>query len=204
VIESIAPSASHYLTQTIRWDGNALSHFSANHAFILDLQLNNSDESSLGPGIFLDLDSLVIRTDLPGWYIHGLGDPWSYYRSLAIGTLSPVDLTADLDYHVFFSSAPGTAREDNANLVISRGTKWLPGCQWSWCVYERDRCQVNAGEWTVAPLPGLYTWPPPAERTCYHWFTYLPTVLSVPFLGHQLVPILSQTTSDDSTNSESR
>lgn len=138
--------------------------YTAESTVELLLTLNNSNDSSLGPGVYLDLDSLAFASNLPGWYAY---DDSSflvpYEKWLVSGSDAPDQVQPNVSYYIQFVAQPGQAAQDNAELTL---TFTQAEC-WPLCA-SGVYCHIHSTRFGLAPIPGAIPWQAEPSR-CYPW-----------------------------------
>lgn len=170
-----AGTQRRYIRHDLSWAPTALVSFTAQSTFELKLTLNDSNDSALGPGIYLDMDTVAFDSNLPEAYGDWYTPLFSPYEKIFIsGSNAPETLIANQLYFVQFTSLkPGQAAQDNAELTI---THTQSDC-WLFC-NSGAYCHIHDNPFSLQPIPGRVDWTPIADR-CSEWSRWF-----LPLLRH--------------------
>lgn len=132
-----------------------------------DFILNDSDESSLGPGTYLSDEEqyfkrpkpLYAATNFPAGYLDTRFQDNSFVKTYTIGCADAEDILADKWYVTFMLFNEGDADQDNAAITaqIGEGRPLLPGSSNStYNIFGIDT-EVIYPSWTLS-IPGSGGW----------------------------------------------
>lgn len=148
----------------LMWDDK--SGFGWNSTYEHDFFLNNSSNSMLGPGTYLNraetwgsriprLDYAV--TNLPTPYLDTrFGDP-SNEVSYTMGSAKASDISANTWYYIYIRTVNGDASRDNAKLSGQLGHR-IPFYDYStWGSFGQQSESIISGTWPIS-VPSSFSW----------------------------------------------
>jgi hypothetical protein len=164
----------HFITTTLIW----AEQMQASDAASSILMLNDSNESALGPGVFLDT-AVNLRlqprrapmSNVPAQRITRMSrflDPL-YYKKFGVTFYGLQDIQPNRTYYVIWSTPPGATTIDNATWEMDEGRT----CGYRICTFVTKNCYVTEEEWSVGPIQdGVELFYTPLWK-CYAWL-FLP------------------------------
>ena len=180
-----AETDQRFIRQSLVWTALALESYTPSSELQIRLALNNSSDSELGAGIYIETNT-TFRFSLPavtvtGGYANLLpGDYLQHFNTYlsGIGSGGVQPLTS---YFVEFIADAGAADQDNAEAVVIFNRNKDPDCT-RFCNREYLTCRLHTEPYDVAPIPGEFVWPdlssPPDGQRCYTGFQFwLPYIL---------------------------
>lgn len=139
--------------------------------FVSAVILNDSDDSELGAGTYLDgagsmgYPAYTPQVIAPGdsFYVQGrFGDP-SFWVRFGVGFEQMDQMAPGLEYSVAWETPPGAAARDNATWEFDAGQELLPFC----CKILRSRCFATRDEWGVMVIEEGAVLSFPTFNNCY-------------------------------------
>jgi len=160
-----------YIRHDLTWEPTALVSYTVDSTFEIKLILNDSNNSALGPGIYLDIDNIVFNSNLPSPFGNWYAPLLSPYEKIFIArSYAPATLIPNQKYFAQFTSLqPGKADQDNGELTINhtKNECWILCSSGAYC-YIHDK------PFGIAPIPGRIDWIPAPNR-CTEWgYSFLP------------------------------
>jgi hypothetical protein len=156
------PKRKRYALVQMIW--NDVSGFNFFSTFEPDLFLNNSSDSKLGPGTYLDRSEGFGRvpkvdywsTNLPSPYLDSrLGDSHTEV-AFTIGSAYANGIKKNNWYINYIRTKYGDANRDNARFSAQLGHRIPFYCFSTFCSYSDQQVQVIGG-WKI-PVPGAKSW----------------------------------------------
>ncbi len=145
--ESTSYPGKRYLLTAMIWITNdPFGEWSDNVTFEPDFNLNNSSNSSLGPGTYLD-DSEYINgvpnvhyaaSSLPRAYLDTRDTDPNHIKTFTIGCADAAEIKSFKQYKNYIVTDEGNADQDNAQVVFQRGQRWPANVYNTWSVFNDD------------------------------------------------------------------
>lgn len=178
--ESTSYTGKRYLLTAMIWITNdPFGEWSDNVTFEPDFNLNNSVDSSLGAGTYLDDSEYVTGvpnvhyavSSLPRAYLDSrLGDD-EHIKTFTIGCADAAEIESFKQYKNYIVADAGDADQDNARVAFQRGQRVPVNVYSTFSVFNSDYPQLNVdidnevpevrpfGEspWPIS-VPGTDTW----------------------------------------------
>jgi hypothetical protein len=166
----IKPSEDHpgkrYLLTVMLWsNASPFNQWSNNVTFEPDFNLNNSSESSLGTGIYLDGSEYV--TGIPNVYYAASNLPKAYLdtrftdsdhvKTFTIGCADASKIKSGIQYKNYIVTDIGSADEDNAQVVFQKGYRLPANVYNTWSVFSNSSYKPFGSGWPIS-VPGTNTW----------------------------------------------
>ena len=157
------------------WDSTKLAGYDDSAKLDTTIKLNDSDNSALGPGVYLDLDTVLFQSTLRGTTGGYKPSVWGFEKVLTFKVNGSSDIAPLTEYVFRFASEHGEAERDNAEILVEF-TREEPECE-IFCGQEFAYCNLQEEPWGIGPIPGEYQWPSlPNERCGSGTRSWLPTI----------------------------
>lgn len=167
ILQTQAITTTRQLAHTLFW-GKDQQPYPAGDSLIIDLTLNDSDNSSLGPGVYFDISKLLfVKTNLPLNKLTIKTYASHIEQHIQITASDLTAITSTVASSILLSFAPGTAAQDNANLSFSLQRQYciiIIGC---FTNITLRNCNLFDQPWQVAPIPGTFSYSQPPAENCY-------------------------------------
>lgn len=164
--ESASYPGKRYLLTIMIWATNEpFSEWSDNVTFEPDFNLNNSVDSSLGAGTYLD-DSEYINgvpnvhyaaSSLPRAYLDTRFMDPSEVKTFTIGCADAADIKSFKQYKNYIVADEGGADQDNAQVIFQRGYRSPNFVYNTWSVFSNESHRPFGSSWSIS-VPGTDTW----------------------------------------------
>lgn len=145
--ESTSYTGKRYLLTAMIWaTTDPFGDWSDNVTFEPDFNLNNSSNSSLGPGTYLD-DSEYINgvpnvhyaaSSLPRAYLDTRDTDANHIKTFTIGCADAAEIESFKQYKNYIVTDEGDADQDNAQVIFQRGQRWPSNVYNTWSVFNDD------------------------------------------------------------------
>ncbi len=135
-----------------------------------DFCLNNSENSSLGSGVYLTPEQNLDQTpkvvywesNLPSAYLDTQFGDDDYIKCYTVGSADATQFKPWIMYRYYIRTANGTASKDNAFLQAQIGTRFPSSNYSTWGPFSTQSHEIYSRKlWNLQPIPGTINWSQP-------------------------------------------